>query len=131
LFVQITYRSDVWSLGCILYNMIFGRTPFSHIGNTWVKLEAIANPMKKVELPRNGRGIPEELRLSLEWCLRKDPKTRPTVQQLLQLPYDTASTTDPPDPIIAQINALKNKYSVKVSFFFCFFYYGECTSLEP
>ena len=29
--LQIGVKSDVCSLGCILYNMVYGRTPFQHL----------------------------------------------------------------------------------------------------
>jgi serine/threonine protein kinase len=35
--------SDVWSLGCILYQMVHGHTPFSHLKNLIQKMQAITN----------------------------------------------------------------------------------------
>lgn len=41
----------MWSLGCILYYMVYGRTPFQSIIDTVEKLHRIIDPNYNIDFP--------------------------------------------------------------------------------
>lgn len=88
----------MWSLGCILYSLIYGKTPYSHLTNTWQKLQAIAECNQNISFPIRSRifpqGIPPVLMQTMKLCLVKDVKARPYVVDLLRLIENVYTTND-------------------------------------
>ncbi|KAM5382575.1 hypothetical protein ACJZ2D_002579 [Fusarium nematophilum] len=79
--------SDMWSLGCILYLMVYGQQPFGHIQGLAPKFMAICDPGHTIKYSAEGLGdvnVPPSFIRTMKACLSRDPSRRPTVNSLLQ-----------------------------------------------
>lgn len=78
---QITEQTDVYSVGCILSEMILGRQPFQ--GTEYELRRAHCEMPPSVPLSRaTDERLPADLREVLLHCLAKSPKQRPSVDEL-------------------------------------------------
>ncbi|CAB4253193.1 similar to Saccharomyces cerevisiae YDL028C MPS1 Dual-specificity kinase required for spindle pole body (SPB) duplication and spindle checkpoint function [Maudiozyma barnettii] len=82
--------SDIWSCGCILYQMVYGKPPYAGFQGQ-NRLLAIMNPDVKIsfnEKTDHGKSIvPKSLLELMKQCLIRDPDKRCTVNEILGCPF--------------------------------------------
>ncbi|RLV91556.1 Serine/threonine-protein kinase MPS1 [Spathaspora sp. JA1] len=81
--------SDIWSIGCIVYQLIYGRPPYDHYSGLNKRM-AIADPRIKIEYPNTGIGggrVPETAIELMQMCLKREPRERWTVEECLNCEF--------------------------------------------
>jgi mitogen-activated protein kinase kinase kinase len=74
--------SDIWSLGCVILEMVTGRRPWAHLDNEWAIMYNIAQG-NTPQLPNRDQLSDAGIKF-LERCFEHDPAKRASAAELLQ-----------------------------------------------
>jgi len=94
---ELDARTDIWSFGCVLYEMLSGRRSFAGSTVTEILAAVLEREPDWSALPRD---LPTRLVLLVQRCLRKDPNRRLRAigdarLELDELPADAPTTKNP------------------------------------
>ena len=76
-----SFKSDIWSLGCVLYEMITLKPPF-----TSDDMQGLFRKVTKGNYPRIAKTFTHDLAYMVKWLLQVKGDNRPSCDQITKMP---------------------------------------------
>lgn len=80
---KIDERTDIWLLGCVLYALMYGSSPFERAEAESGASVSLAISTGKYQFPEEGEYL-EKLRNLVKMCLVVDPAERPPIEKVMR-----------------------------------------------
>ncbi|RLN47335.1 hypothetical protein BBJ29_005567 [Phytophthora kernoviae] len=74
--MKVGRASDIWSLGCILYQIVYSKPPFADVHSIIEKFRCIIDPSVPIPFPSLKN---KDLENVIRSCLQRDHRRRPTI----------------------------------------------------
>ena len=81
---DITFSTDIYSLGSVLYELLSGKTPFEG-EHSYEVIEAVENQIPPKPSTVSQYPVPKLLEELCMRCLRKDPASRPEINEMIRI----------------------------------------------
>jgi len=91
-----SFKSDIWSLGCVLLEMLTGKMPYADLTNALAVMYKLSS-----ESPQIPTDLAPEVQEFLQACMQRDPRLRPTAAELLGFRFLAGVGSAPARPLPA------------------------------